>query len=152
MDQTFRASTTIPLPIERVFPFFADAANLERVTPPELRFQILSPLPIVMKPGALIEYRLRLSGVPFRWTTRIVEWDPPRGFVDEQLRGPYALWVHTHTFEPKGSETVIRDEVRYRLPFSPLGDLALPFVRGQIQRIFDYRATAVAAAFGADGA
>jgi ligand-binding SRPBCC domain-containing protein len=139
MEHTFTDSLELPLPRETVFAFFADAHNLETITPPELNFRILTPDPIVLETGALIEYRLRLFGVPFRWVTRIADWNPPVRFVDEQLRGPYAQWVHTHTFEETASGTVIRDHVRYRLPFSPLGDVAYPLVRAQVGRIFEHR-------------
>lgn len=146
MDHVFEAELELPVPLTSVFPFFADAANLERITPPELGFSILTPLPIAMGEGALIEYRIRLFGLPLRWTTLITAWDPPHRFVDEQLSGPYALWVHTHSFVERGSSTVIYDHVRYRLPLSPLGDIALPLVKRQIGRIFAYREKAVKAA------
>jgi ligand-binding SRPBCC domain-containing protein len=89
--------------------------------------------------GTLIDYKLRLFGFPLRWQTRITHWDPPRTFVDEQLRGPYKLWIHTHRFEERGHLTTVDDEVRYRLPFWPLGEVAYPIVQAQLQRIFRYR-------------
>lgn len=106
-----------------------------------------TPLPIAMEAETLLDYRLRLHGVPIRWQTRILSWDPPHGFVDVQAKGPYALWEHTHVLEPVGEgETLIHDRVRYAIPFGPLGALAHRlFVRRDLERIFDFRRDAVAA-------
>jgi ligand-binding SRPBCC domain-containing protein len=135
-----RSETFVPRPRDETFAFFAAAENLERITPPELRFVIGTPLPITMAQGGLIEYHLRLFRIPFRWTSVISEWDPPHYFVDEQLKGPYSVWVHAHSFEEAPGGTRVLDEVTYRLPLYPLGELAYPLVRRQLQRIFAYRA------------
>lgn len=142
-----RLVTRIELPIdpETVFEFFANAENLGRVTPPELGFRIRTPTPIIMREGALIDYTIRLWGVSLGWRTRIARWNPPFEFVDEQLRGPYKTWIHTHRFIPITGGTAIEDEVIYVLPFGWLGALALPLVRRQLARIFAYRTDAVRA-------
>ena len=129
----------IPLRRTQVFAFFADAGNLERITPPELRFRILTAQPIEMRAGARIDYRLRLYGIPVAWQTLISVWEPPFRFIDEQLRGPYRRWVHTHVFEEDGDETVMLDRVTYELPLHPLGEIGAPVVRRQLNRIFDFR-------------
>ena len=138
----------LALPAADAFAFYAEARHLEAITPPWLAFRVLSAGAIAMRAGTLIDYRLRLYGVPLRWRTRIAVWDPPRRFVDVQVRGPYALWEHTHTFEPLGERAVaIRDRVRYALPLGVLGRLAhAAFVRRDLERIFTYRSQAVAAA------
>jgi ligand-binding SRPBCC domain-containing protein len=142
----FHCELTLPLARADVFDFFSRAGNLERITPPWLRFRTLTPSPIELKEGAEIAYALRLHGLPLRWLTRIEEWDPPRRFVDLQVRGPYRLWRHTHTFEETAGGTSMFDDVEYALPLGPLGRLFLPFVERDIRRIFDYRTRAVQAA------
>lgn len=140
-------------PVDEVFAFFGDAMNLEAITPEWLRFSVVTPGPIAMKAGTLIEYRLRWHGVPLRWTTVIDEWDPPRRFVDRQLRGPYRLWHHTHTFEPRDGGTLIRDEVRYKLPFGWLGTILHGLrIRRDLEAIFDVRAERVRALLGGGAA
>jgi ligand-binding SRPBCC domain-containing protein len=138
-------SQRIARPPEEVFAFFSDAHNLEAITPGWLRFRIVTPGQIEMAPGTLIEYRLRLHGLPIRWLTRIEEWEPGRRFVDVQVRGPYALWHHTHEFEADGDgATVVRDRVSYALPLGPLGELARrAIVARDLDRIFDHRLASV---------
>jgi ligand-binding SRPBCC domain-containing protein len=123
-----------------VFPFFSDAFNLESITPRFLDFAVLTPAPIHLTTGTVIQYAMRLHGVPVTWISSIQQWDPPYGFVDTQLSGPYRFWHHTHTFEAlPGERTLMRDEVRYELPFPPLGEIAMPLVRRDLERIFTYR-------------
>jgi ligand-binding SRPBCC domain-containing protein len=127
-----------------VFEFYADATNLEQITPGWLGFRIVTSPPIEMGPGTVVEYRLKLHRVPVRWLTRIETWEPGKRFVDVQVEGPYRLWHHTHTFEPHGTGTRVRDQVRYSLPFGALGQLAHRlFVRRDLERIFDFRHASV---------
>ena len=141
-----RREQRLPGEPEEVFGFFADAANLEAITPAWLGFRIVTPQPIAMRPGTLIEYRLTLHRLPVSWLTRIEEWEPGVRFVDAQLRGPYRLWHHTHEFAPDGAGgTVMRDIVRYALPLGPLGELARrAFVARDLRAIFDHRQRRVA--------
>jgi len=142
---TLTRSLTLELPIAEVFDFFADAGNLERITPPQLSFHIVTPQPIDIQKGTLIDYRLSMRGFPMKWRTEITEWDPPYHFVDSQLRGPYKQWIHSHHFtELEPAKTLIEDEVRYRLPFEPLGDIVHFLVRRDVEKIFDYRQKVVA--------
>ena len=130
----------VPLPRDEVFAFFADARNLEAITPSFLRFRIVTAGPIAMAAGALIEYRLSLFGVPFSWRTRIETFEPGVRFVDVQLRGPYRRWRHLHAFDDAPGGTRVTDRVEYELPLGPLGALAHGlFVRGALARIFDHR-------------
>ena len=146
--RAFRTRLELPLARERLFPFFADASNLERISPPELKFRIVTPLPIAMGEGTLIRYRLRLMGVPFEWLTRIAVWDPPTEFVDEQVKGPYRKWVHKHLFVETSSGTRLHDAVTYELPFFPVGELAAPIVQLEVRRIFAFRARMLKREFG----
>jgi ligand-binding SRPBCC domain-containing protein len=140
----------VPRPRDQVFAFFADAHNLERLTPPFLHFEILTPAPIEMRPGTLIDYRLSLFGVPLRWRTEIEAFEPGVGFVDLQLRGPYRRWHHTHTFADAPGGTLVGDRVEYALPFGPLGELARALVvRRQLDAIFDHRREVIGRLFGA---
>lgn len=140
-------------PLDQVFEFFSGARNLEELTPPWLRFSVLTPEPIEMRAGTLIEYRLRVRSVPLRWVSRIEEWQPGRRFVDRQLRGPYRLWCHTHEFEAHPQGTLIRDNLRYELPLGPLGALAhAVVVRRDLERVFDYRLQRIERRFPGGGA
>jgi ligand-binding SRPBCC domain-containing protein len=134
----------IARPRAEVFRFFSDAFNLERITPPFLRFKIITPAPIEMHPDTLIDYSLSLYGLGFQWRTRIESHTPDLAFIDVQDRGPYNLWHHTHTFEDVEGGTLMRDRIRYQLPFGPLGQLAhVLFVRRALTQIFEFRRTAI---------
>lgn len=130
----------LPRPIEEVFRFFSAAENLERITPPWMKFRIVTPGPVEMKRGARIAYALRVHGFPIHWLTEIEVWNPPHEFVDVQVKGPYKLWRHTHCFRPVAGGTKIEDLVEYQLPLGRLGRLAHHFqVARDLQKIFDYR-------------
>ena len=141
--KTFTLTNELWLPQQPqdVFPFFADAFNLERLTPPSLGFQVLTPPPIEMKVGTLIDYRVRLRGIPMRWQSEITEWEPPHRFVDEQRRGPYRMWIHEHTFTSQDGGTMAKDTVQYAV----LGGAIVQrlFVASELKRIFQYRNAAL---------
>jgi ligand-binding SRPBCC domain-containing protein len=144
LKHTLSYSVELPLPQTIVFDFFTDVANLQRMTPPELNFSILTPLPVEMKKGAQIDFRLSLFGVFFGWKSEISVWEPPHMFVDRQVEGPYAEWIHRHIFRTSGEgKTVMDDEITYSLPSQPLGELAYPLVRKQLEKIFTYRRDAI---------
>ncbi len=142
---TLDAETWLPRPRDEVFPFFGEARNLEILTPPWLKFEVLTPAPIVMRPGTLIDYRIKIHGIPIRWRTEIMEWEPPVRFVDTQLSGPYTLWHHTHTFIERDGGTLCQDHVRYH----PRGGALMNwlFVRKDVERIFAYRKKRLAELF-----
>jgi ligand-binding SRPBCC domain-containing protein len=138
------AETWVDLPRAAVFPFFADPANLQALTPPWLHFQIATPQPVAMKAGTTIAYRLRIRGVPVTWRSEISAYEPPEMFVDRQLRGPYRRWVHTHRFIPDRGGTLLVDDVEFDmlLPF-----LVAPLVKRDLQTIFTFRHRALLARF-----
>jgi ligand-binding SRPBCC domain-containing protein len=143
-----RREQRLPGPPEAVFPFFADARNLEAITPPLLRFRLLTPEPIAMGAGTFLQYALRIRGVPVRWDTLIQEWEPPHRFVDVQVRGPYRLWHHTHELLPldDGTATLMRDTVRYAMPLGLVGEVARrAVVTRDLDAIFAFRAERVPA-------
>lgn len=141
------ARAALARPLSEVFAFFGDAANLEALTPPWLGFEIRTPRPIAMRQGALIDYRISLRGIPVSWRTEITLWEPPHRFVDEQLRGPYRLWVHEHTFEeqPDGT-TLAGDRVRYAVLGGRLVNRLL--VERDLRKIFAFREAKMSELFG----
>ena len=150
-NKTFRLEQEqlVAAPRTEVFSFFSNAFNLERLTPPFLNFKILTPAPIDIQRDTIIEYRIKLFGIPMYWRTRILNFEPEYSFVDSQERGPYTLWHHTHTFEETDDGPLMKDIVLYRLPLGPLGRLAhFLFVRRTLKRIFSYRRDALADLMG----
>ena len=139
----------VPRPMDEVFAFFGDAQNLELVTPPHLRFKVLRSSTNPLQAGTLIDYKLQLHGIPFRWQSLIGEWNPVTHFSDTQIRGPYKKWHHTHTFFEQDGGTLIRDHALYRLPFGVPGDaVAYFFVKKDLEKIFGYRFQKVRELFG----
>lgn len=148
--EIFRAEQFIPRPRGEVFPFFERPENLAKITPPSLGFKILTPGPLEMKKGLTIDYTIKILGLPVRWRTLILEYNPPFSFVDNQERGPYALWHHTHTFEEVSGGTLMKDEVKYAVPFGLLGSLVnAVWVRRDIENIFRYRTRVIAQLYSA---
>jgi len=143
---TIEAEIRLPAPLDEVWPFFSNARNLERLTPPFLRFEVLTPDPIDLAVGTLIDYRLRLRRIPIRWQSEITAWEPQHRFVDEQRRGPYKCWIHEHTFTADGEHTVARDVVRYDHIGGRLANRLM--VGRDVQRIFAYRQTVLREIFG----
>ncbi len=140
MLNTLERKQFIKRPLKEVFAFFATPENLARLTPRSLDFQVLTPSPIEMKAGTLFDYQIRLAGLPVRWTTLIDTYDPPRRFVDVQLKGPYSYWHHTHSFEEKNGGTEVTDRVVYLMPFGLLGNLLNSvWVSRELEHIFNYR-------------
>jgi ligand-binding SRPBCC domain-containing protein len=142
----FEAEQWLPRSHTDLFGFFADAGNLEALTPASLRFEILTPRPIEMRVGTLIDYRLRIHGIPVRWRTEITAWEPPRRFADSQLRGPYRLWLHEHTFIPERGGTSVRDRVQYAAWGGGLVHRWL--IRPDLDRIFAFRSEVLKKMFG----
>ena len=141
---TLKRKQSFALSLQDVFEFFGKPENLEKITPRSVGFYILTPRPIKMKTGTVLDYTIRLFGIPIRWTTLITEYDPPNKFSDVALRGPYSFWFHTHTFKTDNNETIMKDEVRYALPFGFIGRLAhFLWVKRQLNYIFDYRAQVI---------
>jgi len=129
----------VPLSVPEAFSFFYDVGNMQSITPCELDFHVVTPLPMEVKNGAIVDYRLRLYGIPFRWRSEITYCEPPSRFVDEEVFGPYKMWIHTHNFQPHGRGTMVEDDITYRLPLSPLGEIAFPLVWAELRRIMGYR-------------
>jgi ligand-binding SRPBCC domain-containing protein len=147
---TLQRTQFVPRPLEEVFGFFSDARNLEFITPQWLNFRILTKGPIEIVPGTLLDYRLKWHGLPIAWRTEIVSWNPPRSFVDMQVRGPHRLWHHRHSFSAVDGGTAMVDTVNYELPLGLLGRIAHGLgVRRDLERVFDYRMKVVGERFGA---
>lgn len=136
-EHIFACELWLPQPRPVVFPFFADAFNLQEITPAFVHFAVLTPPPIEMRVGALLDYQLRVHGLPIRWRTKITAWEPPFCFVDEQLRGPYRRWIHEHTFEEQNGGTLVKDKVRYAVWGGRVVDKL--FVRRDVENIFAFR-------------
>lgn len=151
LNYVLKRSQWVAHPVEDVFAFFSDAVNLELLTPPWLRFKIITPGLIEMRPNTLIDYRLNWHGIPLCWQTKIVSWKPPHQFEDLQVKGPYRLWHHTHTFEAIDGGTQLSDCVEYALPFGALGKLIhVLSVRRSVNAIFDFRHTKIQEILGSD--
>jgi ligand-binding SRPBCC domain-containing protein len=153
-ESTYALETWLWLPRSReeVFAFFADAMNLERITPSFLKFRVRTAAPIAMGAGTVIDYRIGMRGLPMTWRSEITTWDPPQRFVDTQLKGPYREWVHTHSFEEQDGGTTVRDHVRYRLPGPAFAGALVNrwLVASDLKRIFEYRHEALVKAFGVE--
>ena len=144
--RNFESQLWLPQPRDEVFAFFSDAANLDAITPPWLNFRTITPSPIEMHCGTMLDYKLRIHGFPIRWRSQITAWEPPMRFVDEQVRGPYRLWIHEHIFVERDGGTLVCDRVQYAVPFDWLTHSLL--VRADVERIFRYRSDLLRRRFG----
>ena len=138
--RTLTSEISVAAGINEVFTFFSKAENLDLITPPELKFKILTPLPVEITDGTLIDYSISLSGIPFKWKTKISRWEPPDYFIDVQLKGPYKIWIHEHIFRSQGTGTVVKDVINYLPP----GSIAEPvinrlFVKKKLERVLEFR-------------
>ncbi|MCX7978556.1 MAG: SRPBCC family protein, partial [Bdellovibrionaceae bacterium] len=144
LNEVLEFQQYLPLPLEEVFSFFKNPHNLEAITPANLNFHILRISTPDIREGTLIDYRLKIRGFPVHWQTQIEEWQPPYRFVDTQLKGPYSLWHHTHSFEPLGEGVLMTDRVKFRLPLHWPGWIAAQgFVKNDVRKIFTYRRTKI---------
>jgi ligand-binding SRPBCC domain-containing protein len=144
--RNFETALWLPRPRDEVFEFFADAANLDAITPAWVRFRTVTPAPVEMRAGTVLDHKLRIHGIPLHWRSRITVWEPPVRFVDEQVRGPYRLWRHEHTFQERDGGTLVRDRVQYAVPFDFLTHEL--FVRRDIEKIFAHRMECLRQRFG----
>ena len=147
--RTLSRELWLPRRIDAIFDFFSDAGNLEALTPPWLHFQIITPQPVALQLGSIIEYRIRWRQIPLYWRTEIAAWEPPNRFIDQQIQGPYRRWIHEHTFVEREGGTLLRDHVEYAVP----GWIIEPaierwIVRPDLARIFDYRREKMINIFG----
>jgi ligand-binding SRPBCC domain-containing protein len=148
-QRTYATEVWLPRPVEELFVFFSDASNLDRITPPWLRFRILTPTPVRLRQGSLLDYRLRWRGLPLRWQTEITVWEPPVRFVDTQRQGPYRQWIHEHRFEAHQGGTWMADRVDYAIPGGYLEPALHGFLVGpDVRRIFEYRRRVLLELFG----
>ncbi len=144
--ELFESECWLPRPIDEVFRFFSDVRNLQAITPDWLDFRIVTPGPVEIRPGVLIDYRLKIHGISIGWQSEISVWEPPHRFVDEQRRGPYRLWVHEHRFAPERNGTLVNDRVKYAVPGGWIVDRL--FVRRDVRRIFEFRQQKLTDLFG----
>lgn len=143
----FHSSVRLARPLDEVFPFFSDAYNLEALTPPWVKFHVVTPRPIEMAAGTVIEYRLKIRGIPVGWRSEITAWEPPYRFVDEQRKGPYSVWIHEHRFREDGEHTIAEDHIHYAVPGGALVNRL--FVRRDVEKIFAFRKSKMQELFGA---
>lgn len=147
-EELYETEQFVPGKIDGLFEFFSDARNLQKITPPMLDFHIVGDVPKPIHENALINYKLKIRGVPIRWQTRIAQWNPPHSFVDTQEEGPYGFWHHTHTFEPMEGGVLMKDRVRYRLPYGKIGKAVGSLVRSDVEGIFKFRHQVIGDMFG----